>query len=230
MKAFPLIFKWSLFFAAAVVFALGTHWVRQRPPTLSETGWVYQKMESLDQSGDLHNALKLLPEALNDPGSRDAALRFQQSLEERKAGIPAALTALNDEINGTERRYKIPKLTFLKGVVADLEQDNQLALHWYQSAIDMKPKLSVAHVRLGLVYERLGQIQKADKSFQKALELSQRAPLSHFHYGLFLARSTDRSEEALQEAKFLEDVRPVYARIIRETVPPQAVLSVSTTL
>ena len=228
MKTISFYLKWSLFFLAAIVFALTVHWLRQRPPDSSNAGWPYQVVETLDQTGDLFHALEELPRALNDPQSHAAALQFQAALEQRKAQSAAALRGLNDEIDGTERKYKIPKLTFLKGTIADLWQDDQQALRWYQKAIEMKPKMSIAYVRQGLVYERMGQIELAQQSFQNALKLSKEAPLSHFHYGLFLARSTKRKSEALAEADYLEKVRPLYARIIREKAEQDSAYPVST--
>ncbi|MBF0276298.1 MAG: hypothetical protein HQM13_00845 [SAR324 cluster bacterium] len=218
MKVLFSYLKWGLFFSSAVLFVLAVQWVRQQPPMPTQEGWPYQVVESLDQAGDLFHALKALPRALNDPQSRQAALKFQNAIVQRKAKAPSALHQLDQEIMGTERRYKVPRLIFSKGVIADLEQNDQEALHWYQKAIEMKPGMSIGYVHQALVYERLGALAKAAESFQKALVLDKNAPLSHFHHGLFWARSTDQQEKALAEADFLEEIRPVYAKIIRDTL------------
>ncbi len=210
--------KLGIFFSAAVVFALAVHWVRQQPPGYSGTGQAFQVVEALDQSGDLFHALEALPEALRDPQSREAALQFQEGVELRKVQAPAALIALDEEILDTERKYKIPKLTFSKGVIADLLQQDEDALRWFREAIRMKPKMSIAYVRLALVHERMGDIEQARELYRQALEVNGRAILSHFHHGMFLARSTGSHDEALREAEFLKEIRPLYSRIIEQTV------------
>lgn len=227
MNTFSKYIKWGVFFGTAILFAVSVQWVRQQPPKPSDYGWAYQVVESLDQAGDLHHALEALPRALNDPQSREQALNFQAAIALRKQKAPSALYELEQEIMGTERKYKIPRLTFSKGVIADLHQDDELALYWYQKAIELKPTMSIAYVQQGLVFERMGRLDEAHASFQKALDLNETAPLSRFHYGLFLARSTDQRDQALEQATFLEDARPIYAKIIREALQPPQNLSVS---
>lgn len=210
--------KLGIFFSTAVVFALLVQWVRQQPPAYSQTGEAFQVVEALDQSGDLYHALAALPDALRDPESREAALRFQQAVELRKIQAPAVLIALDEEILDTERRYKIPKLTFSKGVIADLLQKDEDAMYWYREVLRMKPEMSIAYVRLALVFERTRQVARAQSLFQQALEVNERAILTHFHHGMFLARATSMFDEARKEAEFLRNIRPLYSRIIEQTI------------
>jgi tetratricopeptide (TPR) repeat protein len=212
------VFWWrlSIFFGAAILFALVVHWIRQAPPTAASTGWAYQQVEMLDQAGDLYHALELLPNALAEASSKQAAEDFLKAVETRKKQAPSASTQIVSQLQTTELKFIIPRLLFNKGVIADLMQDNLDAIRWYKAALEKKPGMSIAYVRLALVHERMGELEKAEGYFLKALSIQSRAPLTRFHYGMFLTRSVVRPQDALKEAQFLEKVRPAYSRMIIE--------------
>ena len=62
----------------------------------------------------------------------------------------------------------------------------RLALDKINVALEQDPKLAAAHNLAGLIYARLGQAERAERHFKRAVTLDPGDPSAHNNYGLFL--------------------------------------------
>jgi type IV pilus assembly protein PilF len=84
----------------------------------------------------------------------------------------------------------------------------EIALHEFNVAINNDPNYALAYNGLGLVHAALGENEKAEKAFQKALQLQPQSSVSHNNYGNFLC-NLGRYDASIQH--FLEAVKnPLY--------------------
>lgn len=85
---------------------------------------------------------------------------------------------------------------------------NELALSKLKRALEQDPKLSIAHSVIAILYERLGEFEKADTHHRQAVELAPLDPEAHNNYGSFLC-GRNRLKEA--DAQFLAALKdPLY--------------------
>ncbi len=62
----------------------------------------------------------------------------------------------------------------------------RLALDKINVALEQSPRLGAAHNLAGMIYDRLGQAERANWHFQRAVALDPNDPSAHNNYGLFL--------------------------------------------
>jgi type IV pilus assembly protein PilF len=89
-------------------------------------------------------------------------------------------------------------------------QEGQLELAWQRlnKALDLDATYSPAHNAMALLYERLGETDKASYHYRRATELNPADSSAQNNYGQFLCRQ-GKAEEA--EKRFLASVRnPLY--------------------
>ena len=84
--------------------------------------------------------------------------------------------------------------------------ENERARERLEKALNLDPKSANARHYLAEVYNRLGQVESADKSFLQALELTPQDPNLQNNYGAFLC-GKKRYEEALRYFKQAADNR-----------------------
>lgn len=73
-----------------------------------------------------------------------------------------------------------------------LKQGNlNQAISKLEKAIGQQPNLTLAHSYLGLAYEKIGEIEKANGHYQKAVNLEADNPVSSNNYGAFLCRQNE---------------------------------------
>lgn len=74
--------------------------------------------------------------------------------------------------------------------------DFEAASRWFETAIALRPRMTVAHFCLGLVLEELGRDEEALEAFTSAKELGGTGPAPTYRQARILAR-LDRSKAAL---------------------------------
>lgn len=85
---------------------------------------------------------------------------------------------------------------------------NELALSKLNRALEQDPKLPSAHYVIAILYEHLGEFEKADTHYRRAVELAPLDPEAHNNYGTFLC-GQNRLKEA--DAQFLAALKdPLY--------------------
>ena len=206
----------AIFFLTAVLVIVATQWIRQAKPEAIRSGWGFQVAVTLDRTGDLYHALEELQNALQEPESRQDALELLAAIERRRKKAKQMLINLRDEIGDDGLKFKRSRLYFSQGVVMELLQREDEARESFLESVRLKSRQSIAYVRLGLLYERAGMYQKSEQYFQEALNKNDPALLTHFHYGMFLARTGTKPETAEKMAEFIASSRPLYAEIIRK--------------
>ncbi|PCI27751.1 MAG: hypothetical protein COB67_07900 [SAR324 cluster bacterium] len=219
VKLTPRFFGWTaIFLSTALVLVVLTQLIRQSKPQEIDSGWRYQVAVTLDQAGDLYHAIEELQAALKEEDSREDAQKLLAAIENRKRKAPEILAQIAEKIGDDGLKFKRGKLYLARGIVKELQNKDLEAIQSFKTSLELKSRQSLAMVRLGLAYERIGQLETADAYFQQALEKNDPALLTHFHYGLFLQRTFQNKEKAEEMAQFVESARPLYAKIIREKI------------
>lgn len=77
----------------------------------------------------------------------------------------------------------------------------QTALEKFQKALEQNPDLAIAHNAIAVLYESLGETDKADKHFRRATDINPKDSQAQNNYGNFLCRN-NRWKDA--EQRFLK--------------------------
>ena len=85
---------------------------------------------------------------------------------------------------------------------------NELALSKLKRALEDDPKLPSAHYVIAILYERLGEFDKADTHYRRAVDLAPDDPEAHNNYGTFLCGQNRLKEADTQFLAALKD--PLY--------------------
>ncbi len=142
----------------------------------------------------------------------------------RKIRVPAALPALAllafalsgcSTISGSDFRHIRGHDTNLAAINTQLgiaymgDNKPDLAMRALRKALQKDPDLVLAHDAIAVLYERLGEFNKADRHFRRALDLDPKNSNAQNNYGAFLCRR-GRIKEA--EAHFRAALdNPLYA-------------------
>ena len=100
-----------------------------------------------------------------------------------------------------------------RGLTADGSGDLPGAVEWFEKAIAADSSLSDAHLQLGYIYEKTGQLQLAGRSYRRYLEHHPESPAGLLRFGI-----------AAQRAGHIETARR-YLRLVTDVAPhsPEAV-------
>jgi tetratricopeptide (TPR) repeat protein len=140
------------------------------------------KSEESDQQLSLHAKTKTLVPPVEDP-LRDALRALDMAAESR-----------------LERGVALEQAGRLKDAIAETEK-----------ALQLDPKLVLAHVNLIILYGRTGNLEKAEEHYQAAVRLNpNQFPDAHYDYGLVLMKEgkLDEAERAFRRAL---EINPSFA-------------------
>jgi tetratricopeptide (TPR) repeat protein len=90
---------------------------------------------------------------------------------------------------------KASRSDFDSAVVMFHEQAYEQAIDLLESVIKQSPGATAPHINLGMAYQQIGELEKAEIQFKAALELVPDHPVACNQYGMLL-RKTGRFEEA----------------------------------
>lgn len=96
---------------------------------------------------------------------------------------------------------------FRKAIEAINKNDNKLALEKLNEAIRLYPTFAEAHSELGALYLRNGELNKAEQSLQKALQINEKNPTAQLNYGIVLLnqRKMYEAEKQLEKAVLADE-------------------------
>lgn len=93
---------------------------------------------------------------------------------------------------------KLAKAHCALGTAYSFEKQNQKALQSYKKALDIEPNYTVCLDRMGLVYQKLGEKEKAERYFLKAAATDATYADAHFNLAV-LYEEENKNEQAVQE-------------------------------
>lgn len=124
------------------------------------------------------------------------------------AMLSACVTQSNSPYNNDAAAKSRAKAHTELGAAYYEQSKYEIALDEFNVAIKNDPQYALAYNGLGLVHAALGENDKADKAFQKALQLQPQSSESHNNYGNFLC-NLGRYDASIHH--FLEAVKnPLY--------------------
>ncbi len=97
------------------------------------------------------------------------------------------------------------------GIVLEALQKNKEALAEYQTAIKLDPKMVQAYYSMGLLQDKMGQIDAGVDSLKKALVLEPDNSFINYDLGVLYAKKNDYKNSALYSKKAVEGVGAEFA-------------------
>lgn len=97
---------------------------------------------------------------------------------------------------------------YLKSLQAEQAGDNEKAIEQLQRAIALYPRFSLAYNKLGVIYQRLGKLDDAEKALSAAIVIEPQVFELRLNYGVVLLRNKHYTEAdaQLQRAIKIKDV------------------------
>jgi tetratricopeptide (TPR) repeat protein len=93
----------------------------------------------------------------------------------------------------------------------ELERDSpEEAARAYQEALRLEPALVDAHINLGLLFHRDGQLQEAERCYRRAIKHAPQEVLGHFNLAVVLADRSDR-QGAIEAYETVVTLAPSFA-------------------
>ncbi len=151
-----------------------------------------------------HYALGLAYRNAGDMARAREHLQLSQVL--KQARQPAE-DPLMDDVNGL---YSGGLTRFAKGSTFFREGKAGEAIQEFEGALEVNPKLVMAHINLIALYGQLNQSEKAEQHFHAALALDPGWVESYYNWGLFLAQHGRKGEAAAMFQKAV-GINPSYA-------------------
>lgn len=156
--------------------------------------------------GPAHYALAM---AYRKLGQSDKAREHLSIYEQNKNIVPPVDDPLRDERRGLDSSA----VSFVERGVA-LEQVGRIedAIQATEKAVELDPKLVLAHANLLSLYGRVGNLQKAEEQYRAVMALNpDQFPKAHYDYGVLLMTKGKykQAEEAFRRAI---QINPSYAQ------------------
>ncbi|MGR8947581.1 MAG: type IV pilus biogenesis/stability protein PilW [Gammaproteobacteria bacterium] len=107
--------------------------------------------------------------------------------------LSGCVTAQNSTSSGAKsaNKRKIAELNTQIAIQHLKDKEYELALNKLEKASDTDPSYPDAYNTRGIVYSQLGEVDKADSNFERALRLDNNNPLTLNNYGQFLCQNGD---------------------------------------
>ena len=103
----------------------------------------------------------------------------------------AAPQTTSNSPTGSANKRKVAELNTQIAIQHLRDQDFELALKKLEKATSTDPSYGDAYNTLGILYNQIGEIEKADNNFQRALRIDANNPLTLNNYGQFLCQNGD---------------------------------------
>ncbi len=116
-----------------------------------------------------------------------------------------ALQILNELSNSDPNN---PYVYYYIGTVKELSQ-RDAAINFFQKSIQLKSDFAEAYIKIGAIYEKIGEQEKAIESYKNALKVKA-FPEAHYNLGL-IYEGTGKTEEAIESYKNYISTKPDYA-------------------
>ncbi|HKX00830.1 MAG TPA: tetratricopeptide repeat protein [Bryobacteraceae bacterium] len=139
---------------------------------------------------------------------QEAKAREQLDLYTRAKG--ASQPAEDPWMDAVNALYRGGMTHFAKGSALAQQGRPKEAAAQFESALEVNPRLMMAHVNLIAMYGQMGLMDKAEKHFQAAVSQDPGWAEIYYNWGLVLARQHKSSEAAEQFRKAIE-ANPNYA-------------------
>ncbi len=102
-----------------------------------------------------------------------------------------------------------------KALEAERAGDNQKAIDQLQRAITLHPKFALALNKLGVLYQRIGKLDEAEKALSAVVELDPEVYELRLNYGIVLLKNKHYKEADLQFQKAIKLKDHTLARLFR---------------
>jgi tetratricopeptide (TPR) repeat protein len=150
-----------------------------------------------------HYALGMAYRSAGDMASaREHLQRYQVAKQTKQPSEDPLLDDVSSLYSGGLTR-------FAKGSSYFQEGKTELAIQEFEAALEVNPRLAMAHVNLIALYGQLNQPEKVEMHFKAAVELDPGWVESYYNWGLFLARQGRKADAIAQFQKAVE-VNPNY--------------------
>ena len=181
---------------------------------------------ALLNAGDLSAAEDAFSRALSLDGTNSLARLYLARIAFRRGNLIGA----RREFSELHRSRPFEPLAVMG--LADVSlQSNDLegALGWCREAVGLAPKFAPARFQLGMVFLRLGQLQKSIHQLKAAVELDGRIPFLHYSLGMAYAIAKDvkrarrEFQIALQLAPGMSEATRALSKVLLGEASPRTV-------
>ena len=132
---------------------------------------------------------ELKPDDYRGPYAVGVALFLAKSYE-------AARTQL---LPFAERKETAAGASYLLARIARAENEDEEALRFARRAVEADPRSADGYSELGLLYQRLGQVERAEEALKRCLEIDPDHYLGNLHLLMLYSRTRDPRRAAQQE-------------------------------
>jgi tetratricopeptide (TPR) repeat protein len=155
--------------------------------------------------GAAHYALAMVYRQL---GQKDKAQEQLRIYERNKNIVPPVEDPLRDEM----RALDSSAVSYVeRGVFLDQVGRTEDAIRATERAVELDPKLVLAHTNLISLYGRTGNLEKAEQHYRAVMALNpEQFPKAHYDYGLLLM-ARGRFQEAEEAFRRATQIDPSYA-------------------
>ena len=96
----------------------------------------------------------------------------------------------------------IPEVYYNLGIICLNSKNVKDSINYFDQAVKLKPKFSMAYCNLGLAYNKIGQFEKASENYLKAIESDKKNIIAYFNIGnLFKFKGDlDKAEQNFNKA------------------------------